>query len=369
VRAVAPRATPPDNTAEYLMTPEMSAIEQSPVEGFSLPGCLRDCLNPAVILVRGSQTIWTDRAKELLNVGDSLSAAAAVGLAAPLFALAEEAGRSASGTASRTLKYGTGDGPPLSVHASALRLPGPNSQGVVLVLNELTRAQTLDQLLLHADRLANVGTISASMAHEVRNAMVACRTFVDLLLEKHQDAELAGVVRREMKRIDDLIGRMLKHSSISAGQRRSLHLHEVLDNALRLLQPHFAEKAITVERSFEAAPDLLDGDENQLQQAFMNLLLNGCEAAPYQGCLKAQTGRIIGGSAGPPAIVVTIADNGMGIAPENLGRVFQPFFTTKPEGTGLGLAVTHRIVREHLGTITVESQPGQGASFRLSFPV
>jgi len=352
------------------MAPDISPREQSSVEGLSLPGCLREGLTPALILVKGGQAIWTPQARQMLKPGDSLSAiVAGGGLPDPFLALADEAFRSASGTVSRTLKYCKGDGAALTVQVTAFRLPGSGESSVVLMLNDLTQVLAMDQLLLQADRLANIGTISASMAHEVRNAMVACRTFVDLLLEKNRDAELAGLVQREMKRIDDLIGRMLKHSSTAAGQRRPLHLHEVLENALRLLEPHFAEKCITVERLFEAAPDLLDGDENQLQQAFMNLLLNSCEAVPYQGSLKAATGRTPAGAAGPPAIFVTIADNGIGIAPENLGRVFQPFFTTKPEGTGLGLAVTRRIVKEHLGTITVESQLGRGTSFRLSFPV
>ena len=198
--------------------------------------------------------------------------------------------------------------------------------------------------------------------------MVACRTFVDLLLEKHQDSELAELVRREMKRIDDMISRMLKHSSTAPGKRTSLHVHEVLEEALRLLGPQFADKSLTVERSFAAAPDVLEGDEHQLQQAFMNLLLNACEAAPSEGKLKAETHSAPGRDGSSVGVYVSITDNGEGIPQEILPRLFQPFFTTKPDGTGLGLAVTQRIVKEHGGTITAESQPGQGASFRVFLP-
>lgn len=348
----------------------MSAIRLSPdpalAEESLLAGSLRDCLLPALIFIGADGTVTpTPQARQMLKWDDSASAAAV--LPQPLLDLAEEALRAPGGVASAALAVAAKDGSALNFQANALRLPGRQTD-VVLVLHDVGPAQRVEPLLLQADRLANVGAISASMAHEVRNAMVACRTFVDLLLEKHQDSELAALVRREMKRIDDMISRMLKHSSTAPGKRALLHVHEVLEEALRLLEPQFADKSLTVERSFAAAPDALEGDEHQLQQAFMNLLLNACEAAPSEGKLRAETYSAPGHDGTVAGVYVTITDNGGGIAQEILPRLFQPFFTTKPEGTGLGLAVTQRIVKEHRGTITVESQPGQGASFRLFLP-
>lgn len=295
--------------------------------------------------------------------------AGADSLPAPFLALARDVIESPTGSFARRIEYSVEGSAPLDLHVNALRVDGNNGPAAVLILNDLTPLQGIEHLLLQADRLANIGTLSASMAHEVRNALVACRTFVDLLLEKHQDSELAGLVRREMQRIDDMVTRLLHHSSTAPANCGPLHVHAVLENALRLLEPQFAEKGLAVERAFEASADLLDGDENQLQQAFMNLLLNGCEAAPANGRLKIQTRPMTGPGTMPSGICVTIIDNGQGISPENLPHLFEPFFTTKPGGTGLGLAVTQRIVKEHGGTITVDSREGEGASFRLCLPI
>ncbi len=317
------------------------------------------------------QATWTPQARQMLGLETTASGNVAGEelLPAPLLALARETIHSPAGSSSGRVEFSAEGLPGLDLHASALRVPGADGPVALLVLNDLTPLKGIEHLLLQADRLANIGTLSASMAHEVRNALVACRTFVDLLLEKHQDSELAELVRREMRRIDDMVTRMLRHAVTAPASCGPLHLHAVLDTALRLLEPQFAEKGLAVERALEASNDLLNGDENQLQQALMNLLLNGCEAAPPNGKLKIQTHGLTGPGTMPSGICVTIADNGAGIAEENLPHLFQPFFTTKPGGTGLGLAVTQRIVKEHGGTITVESRIGEGTSFRLCLPL
>ncbi len=349
-----------------------SATARAVVDGSLLPGGLRGCFVPALVLVNAhGQATWTPQARQMLRLDGPApqNAAGRDSLPAPFLALAREAIQSPAGTSTRRLEYSVEGAAALDLHVSALRVPGNDGPAALLVLNDLTPLQSIEHLLLQADRLANIGTLSASMAHEVRNALVACRTFIDLLLEKHQDSELAELVRREIRRIDDMVTRMLRHASTAPANCGPLHLHAVLDNALRLLEPQFAEKGLVVERALEAATDLLNGDESQLQQAFMNLLLNGCEAAPHSGKLTIQTCCLTGPGKMPSGICVTIADNGVGIAQENFPQIFQPFFTTKPEGTGLGLAVTQRIVKEHGGTITVESRVGEGTSFRLCLPI
>ena len=332
-----------------------------------LPGGLLGCLKPALVLVDGrGKTTWTTEARQMLGLNGAASDRDS--LPAPLLALAREAIQSPNGVPSRRLEY-SAEGAALDLNVSALTVRGPDGKSAILVLNDLTPLHGIEHLLLQADRLANIGTLSASMAHEVRNALVACRTFVDLLLEKHQDAELADLVRREMLRIDDMVTRMLRHAATAPANVGPLHVHAVLENALRLLEPQFAEKGLAVERLLEATTDSLDGDENQLQQAFMNLLLNACEASPNSGKLTIQTSAMTGPGTMTSGICVTIADNGEGITKENLSHLFQPFFTTKPDGTGLGLAVTQRIVKEHGGTITVDSRVGEGTSFRLCLPI
>ena len=218
------------------------------------------------------------------------------------------------------------------------------------------------------DRLANLGMLSAGMAHEIKNGMVAIQTFVDLLLEKNQDAELGEVVRHELKRINAIATQMLRIAAPNHATFQTVRLHEVLDQSLRLLQPQISVKLIALKKNYHAVTDTVQGDDAQLQQVFMNLLLNAVEAMGPNGTLSITT-ELAAGESGARSLKLEIQDTGVGIKPENLAHLFVPFFTTKRNGTGLGLAISHRIVLEHRGTIQMRSEAGKGSVFSLSLPV
>ena len=218
------------------------------------------------------------------------------------------------------------------------------------------------------DRLANLGMLSAGLAHEIKNGMVAIQTFVDLLLEKKQDAELGEVVRHELKRINAIATQMLRIAAPNHATFQTVRVHEVLDHSLRLLQPQISVKLIALKKHYHAGTDAVQGDDAQLQQVFMNLLLNAVEAMGPNGTLTINTD-LADGENGTRVLKIQIRDTGVGIAPEHLEHLFVPFFTTKRNGTGLGLAISHRIVLEHRGNIQVRSEPGQGSGFSLSLPV
>lgn len=248
---------------------------------------------------------------------------------------------------------------------------------VVVVLKSDPSLTNLEHNLRRLDRLASIGTVSASMAHEIKNAFVAVKTFLELLLEKNPDADLAGVVRREISRVDSIVSHMLKFAAPAPPAFARIQLHELLEHSLRLVEHGTANKLISFRREFAATPDVLFGDDHQLEQAFVNLLFNAVEAIPAEGSLTVSTD-LAGGETGDvlreggePArrLRIRITDTGTGIAPEKLGQIFEPFFTTKPSGTGLGLAVTERIIREHKGTIRVESTPEQGTQFIVLLPI
>jgi signal transduction histidine kinase len=130
-------------------------------------------------------------------------------------------------------------------------------------------------------------------------------------------------------------------------------------------------RQVTFERKLEAQTDLLDGDAHQLEQAFVNLLLNGVEAINTSGTLAVTTELLPGEAGQLPKrwMRIRVADSGGGITQENMSRLFEPFFTTKQNGTGLGLAVTRRIIEEHNGSIQVESQAGTGTTFTVMLPM
>jgi signal transduction histidine kinase len=223
----------------------------------------------------------------------------------------------------------------------------------------------LQENLRRLDRLANLGLVSASIAHEIKNGLVSINVFIELLLQKGEDQEMTEVVRRELKRIDTLVTQMLRFSAPKPKAFAQVHIHQLLDHSIRLLEHQMSGRMIELERDYQAASDTLNADESQLQQAFMNLLLNAVEAVGNNGELTVRTENITGPD-GARRLKISISDTGMGIKPENLARMFEPFFTTKKNGTGLGLSITRRIIEEHRGVIEVQSVTGKGSTFILS---
>jgi len=255
-----------------------------------------------------------------------------------------------------------------SVHVSAVPLKSKsNDATVVLAVHALSTSNPFLQQIRQLDRLANTGTLAASMAHEIKNALVAGRTFLDLLLEKNTDEELVQIVRRETGRIDAIVSRMLRFAAANTTSLKLVHVHDVLDHALRLVQPQLNGASIRLERAFHANPDTINGDEYELQQAFVNLLLNALEAMSEHGELAVVTDNhsLPNGSR---CLQVVIRDSGTGIRPENMEHLFEPFFTTKTTGTGLGLAITRRIIEEHGGSISVASNQREGTAFTVCLP-
>lgn len=218
--------------------------------------------------------------------------------------------------------------------------------------------QNLQQL----DRLANLGLFSASIAHEIKNGLVAVNTFCELMAEKDENPEMSKMVRRELKRIDGLVTQMLRLASPKPPTMAPVNIHALLDLSLRLLEHQMNGRMVTLRREYRADSEMVQGDESRLQQAFMNLLLNAVEAMGHGGRLTVSTENTAGN------LRISIHDTGGGIAPENFERIFETFFTTKKNGTGLGLAITRRVVQEHHGDIEVESQIGHGSTFHITLP-
>jgi signal transduction histidine kinase len=219
----------------------------------------------------------------------------------------------------------------------------------------------------HLDRLANLGLVAASAAHEIKNSLVAITTFVELLAQKQEEPEMAEMVRRELGRINGLVTQMLRFAAPKTEPFAPVFVHELLDHSLRLLEHQMNGQMIVLKRDFAASPDTVPGDESQLQQAFMNLLLNAVEAIGSQGELVITTQNGTDANGGR-RLNIFIHDSGPGIAPENLPKLFDPFFTTKKNGTGLGLAICRRVIEEYHGTIEVLSEPGRGTTFAISLP-
>jgi signal transduction histidine kinase len=258
------------------------------------------------------------------------------------------------------------------------QMDAKDAASVLTVLQDLTAAQDLERRTARLQRLASVGTLSAGVAHEIKNALVAIKSFADLLLEKGQDLEMANLVSREAGRIDSLVSQLLRFAGPAKAAFANLRLHESIRNCLRLIQHPVKIRKIDLVVALEATEDLVCGDAQQLEQAFINLLLNAVEAiGDGGGQLLIQSEVVLATehiSKFAPhqrqeQIRVSIRDTGSGVPPEILPALFKPFVTGKPGGTGLGLAITHRIIGEHHGKISVETVRGQGTTFKVILPL
>lgn len=350
------------------------------VESLSLTPALHDCLSPGVIVVSHREQLITCNpdACRLLGVTPDFPPGASLRLLpAGLQQIIREVFAHQGAIADREVALRVDGAHTRKLHVNALPLPsGTGSPQVLVVLNDITGFAQLEQTVARLDRLATIGTLSASMAHEIKNALTAVKAFVDLLLEKNKDSELATIVGREMNRVNSIVRQLLKFGSPAGPARTTVRLHDVLDHSLRMVQHQLDGKLISINRSFNAASDSLQGDDCQLEQVFVNLFLNAIEATGSNGTLTVATELLANL---PPGVVlpqpvseshlqVIVADTGAGIAPEHLDRMFEPFFTTKTQGTGLGLPITRRIVQEHQGHITVQSEPEKGTTFSIILP-
>ena len=350
-------------------------------DGLSFAEVLRSCLACAIVAIDGRQMVsaFTPEAERLLRLPASqvLNRSFDV-LPSALREIIQETLLAGKPIEGRQIILPDSHDRELPIRIStAIQAAASKTSGVIAVLNDLNCVKTLEQNMRQFDRLASIGTLSASMAHEIKNALVAVKTFVDLLLRENPDADLASIVSKEMRRIDSIVSQMLRFAGPAKPAFVPIHLHGILDHSLRLMQRKFEEKKITLHRSFAATPDLVKGDEYQLEQAFINLFFNALEALGPDGSLSVATDIIPPGSPTPPLpkyptqpqLRVIVKDTGVGIPAENLGRLFEPFFTTKPSGTGLGLPIARRIIQEHRGVITVESELAKETTFSIVLPL
>jgi two-component system sensor histidine kinase HydH len=270
---------------------------------------------------------------------------------------------------------------PVRVSGTHFRSHNGERFGALLVFNDMTALRKMEEQIRRNDRLSSLGTLSAGMAHEIKNPLVTIKTFTQLLPRQYQDAEFRQtffeLVGREVSRIDVIVNRLLEFSGPAKAMLRQASLHGIIEHSLRLVGHQLVLNGIRLERHLEAANDTIHADTEQLNQAFVNLLLNAVHAMNEGDTLTVRTSVMVHSEeipqiAGAPdgdRIQVDIQDTGCGIAPEDLRRIFDPFFTTKASGVGLGLSVSHGIIQEHGGTIEVESERGKGTVFHLRFPL
>jgi len=223
------------------------------------------------------------------------------------------------------------------------------------------------QQLWHSAKLATLGELTASVAHELNNPLQTVSLRIESLSRKfsgeQQTAEALGVVEKELDRMAHLVQNLLHQSRKGEQKTVTVNVAEELEKTLELLHYHLRGFGIVTQKDFPSRSPLIRADQEQLQQVFLNLLTNACDAMPSGGTL---TLRVSGGR----NVSIAIIDTGSGIAAVDLPRVMETFFTTKPpgKGTGLGLPICRRIVEAHGGAMRIESELGMGTTVRIDFP-
>lgn len=257
----------------------------------------------------------------------------------------------------------------LGFTAFPLRARGDREIGEAVIFQDLTQLRSMEDRLQRNERLADLGQVAAGLAHELRNPLASMSGSVELLrgaATREEDRRLMDIVLREAGRLDQLVARFLAYSRPAAPRREPVDLARVARETLEVFAHDPAAARVRVAPELAPTPAWCDAD--QLRQVLWNLLVNAAQAAQAAGpeapvTIHVRSAPLPGGGA-----LLEVEDEGPGIGPEELARLFTPFFTTKATGTGLGLATVQRVVDAHGGTVSAASVPGRGARFAVRLP-
>ena len=256
-----------------------------------------------------------------------------------------------------------------TLQLSVFGIAGPDAEqplGEVLLLQDVSAVRGLEEQLRRTERMAALGKMAAGVAHELRNPLSSIKGLAVVLKGRlGQDGEgrkTADVLVNEVERLNRSIGELLDFARPEKLSTSVVRLGDIVEKTIVLVQVDAEQQGINLITSFNAQPDKIVADPDKLNQVFLNIMLNAVQAVGRDGTIAVRTG--FDGD----RIFCAVEDSGVGIAEEDLARIFDPYFTTKSSGTGLGLALSAKIVEEHGGTITVRSRKGEGAVVTVNLP-
>ena len=261
----------------------------------------------------------------------------------------------------------------IGINASYFNDDRNRVEGTVLILRDLTDVHQMRSRMERMERLALLGELSAGIAHEIRNPLGGIKAGIQVMQEQGEDPELRdalmGRVVKEVDKANALLKEFFKFARPMPPSPAFHELEPMIEHVHALLAPRFRQQGVQFRRALARRLPRVFVDEAQLEQVLMNLFLNALDVLPDGGVLEVSARRVPPGSNGEgPAVEVRVADDGPGIPEDHLGRVFNPFFTTKPGGVGLGLSICSRLIDEQGGKLDVDSVPGDGACFRMLLP-
>jgi two-component system sensor histidine kinase PilS (NtrC family) len=322
-----------------------------------------DCAHRVTAFNRAAEEITGVTSKQA--IGRSWSEL--IGTTVPLGSIeaAIDANARASMRHETALRRPDGSTVPVRMTFSALRSGEGERLGLISACDDLSAIRAMESRMRQADRLATLGRMAANIAHEIRNPLASLTGAIEVLTSPHtaEDARerLSQIVARESERLNHIIKNFLEYARPAPLSITTFDVAAAAEEVLLLLEHRASPGSLKVIREF--APSVLwPVDAEQFRQILWNLCLNAAESMPEGGELRVAV------AVRGETLEVTVTDTGEGIAADDLSHVFEPFFSTKSEGTGLGLALVHRVVQEHGGEIDVRSSPGLGTTFTLTLP-
>jgi PAS domain S-box-containing protein len=241
--------------------------------------------------------------------------------------------------------------------------------GRLVIFDDITARAELERRLVQADKLSSIGLLAAGVAHEVNTPLAVISNYAQMLTKQvagdEQKSRMLEKISRQTFRASEIVNSLLNFSRTWTSDLAEVQVNAVIQETLALLEHQLRKAGVEVRTDLDSTLEPIRGNQGKLQQVFLNLFLNARDAMEPAGVLHVTTHRSDKG------VQVDVADTGHGIAPEHMGRIYDPFFTTKgvKKGTGLGLSVTYGIIQEHGGAIEAISKPGEGTCFHMEFPV
>jgi two-component system, NtrC family, sensor histidine kinase HydH len=291
---------------------------------------------------------------------------AAETLPAPLAALADRLGPLQSRLETEVSCPTGGGDHPLVVNAAWIADAEGADAGKMLLLKDLSEVRTLEAAVKRSERLAAIGSLAGGVAHEIRNPLSSLKGFATYFKQRSpgrpEDEKIATIMIGEVDRLNRVVGQLLELSRPVTVSPTPLPVRSVIEGAVAVVRPRAAEAGVNLDvvPSDDAPPVPMDPE--RMHQVLLNLLINAIEAMSEGGRLQVFVKTVENG------IEIQVVDTGPGIGAEDLGHVFDPYFTTKSTGTGLGLAIVHSIIEAHGGTVAIDSRPGAGTTVRLRLP-
>lgn len=272
------------------------------------------------------------------------------------------------------ISLNTFDNKSLMVEVSARFVDNSGQNLIHAIARDVSEQHALTDKMVQADKLVLLGQLSAGVAHEIRNPLAAVNLNLQVLKRKIEEGDAlfnyVNTAMQGVERITRIVEVTLNFSRPTVPDVKDLNINSIVQSSMELTKTSIKRKDIQVEINFDENLPMVNADARQMQQVFINLITNAADAIKSKGRITInsyleQSSKYNEGE----FVVVEIKDDGIGISPEEMKKIFNPFFTRKAEGTGLGLPITQRILHQHNGIIDVESQEGVGTSFYVKIPV